>query len=545
MTAEEAVRSEHQRQGMTQVSVANAITQPAAVLGDRLARVRRAREPRRARAAARSRRRLQRGWTFSAATSSATRSSRSPRRTGKRRCSWRCAPSRARAQAAARGSIERPRGARRLSPGRARPPRARGRRRLSAAVRHAHPAARARRIRRCCISASIAGVTAGARRRWSCGPRRTRGFGRAARRSRSPCWSCRRSTSRSRSSSGWSPGGSVRAGCSGSTSPTACRRRADDGRRADAARQRRGRGGAARAPRSARARQPRSAHPLRDPRRLRRCADRGARGGRTDSRRPPAKAFSISIFDSARATPIASSCFIASAAGIRASASGWAGSASAARSTSSTGCCAARRTPRSSRRSATSSVLPHVRYCITLDTDTRLPRDAAKSLIGIIAHPLNQPRDRRAQPDASPRATPSCSRASASRMASAAGSLFARLYAGHTGVDPYTTAVSDTYQDLFDEGIFTGKGLYDVDAFVGVAARPRAGQHAALARSVRGTLRPDRARDRCRSRRRLSVERARARQTAAPLGARRLADPVLAAAVRADPRRLAAQPTCR
>ena len=50
-------------------------------------------------------------------------------------------------------------------------------------------------------------------------------------------------------------------------------------------------------------------------------------------------------------------------------------------------------------------------------------------------------------------------------MASAAGSLFARTYAGHTGVDPYTTAVSDVYQDLFNEGIFTGKGLYDVDAF--------------------------------------------------------------------------------
>ena len=50
-------------------------------------------------------------------------------------------------------------------------------------------------------------------------------------------------------------------------------------------------------------------------------------------------------------------------------------------------------------------------------------------------------------------------------MASAAGSLFARVYAGHTGVDPYTTAVSDTYQDLFGEGIFAGKGLYDVDAF--------------------------------------------------------------------------------
>jgi cyclic beta-1,2-glucan synthetase len=50
-------------------------------------------------------------------------------------------------------------------------------------------------------------------------------------------------------------------------------------------------------------------------------------------------------------------------------------------------------------------------------------------------------------------------------MASAAGSLFARTYAGHSGVDPYTTAVSDVYQDLFDEGIYTGKGLYDVDAF--------------------------------------------------------------------------------
>jgi cyclic beta-1,2-glucan synthetase len=110
-------------------------------------------------------------------------------------------------------------------------------------------------------------------------------------------------------------------------------------------------------------------------------------------------------------------------------------------------------------------VLPGVRYCLTLDTDTRLPRDAAKSLIGIIAHPLHRPRfDARAD-----RVTEGYAilqpRVSVT-MASAAGSLFARLYAGHTGVDPYTTAVSDAYQDLFDEGIFTGKGLYDVDAFV-------------------------------------------------------------------------------
>ena len=109
-------------------------------------------------------------------------------------------------------------------------------------------------------------------------------------------------------------------------------------------------------------------------------------------------------------------------------------------------------------------VLTHVRYCITLDSDTRLPRDAARQLIGIIAHPLNRP----ILDPVSRRVTsgygilqPRISVTSDS----AAGSLFARLYSGHTGVDPYTTAVSDTYQDLFGEGIFTGKGLYVVDAF--------------------------------------------------------------------------------
>jgi cyclic beta-1,2-glucan synthetase len=106
-----------------------------------------------------------------------------------------------------------------------------------------------------------------------------------------------------------------------------------------------------------------------------------------------------------------------------------------------------------------------VRYCITLDSDTRLPREAARKLIGIAAHPLNQPqfdpllgRVTEGYGILQPRVSVT--------MASAAGSLFARLYAGHTGVDPYTTAVSDTYQDLFAEGIFTGKGLYDVDTFV-------------------------------------------------------------------------------
>ena len=110
-------------------------------------------------------------------------------------------------------------------------------------------------------------------------------------------------------------------------------------------------------------------------------------------------------------------------------------------------------------------ILPGVRYCITLDSDTRLPLNAAKKLIGIISHPLNRPsfdpRLRRVTEGygiLQPRVSVT--------MASAAGSLFARVYAGHTGIDPYTTAVSDTYQDLFSEGIFTGKGLYDVDAFM-------------------------------------------------------------------------------
>jgi cellobiose phosphorylase len=111
------------------------------------------------------------------------------------------------------------------------------------------------------------------------------------------------------------------------------------------------------------------------------------------------------------------------------------------------------------------SILSDVKYCITLDSDTRLSRGVARELIGIITHPLNRPSF---TPEAG-RVTEGYGilqpRISVTFM-SAAGSLFARLYSGHTGVDPYTTAVSDTYQDLFGEGIFTGKGLYDVDAFM-------------------------------------------------------------------------------
>jgi len=127
-------------------------------------------------------------------------------------------------------------------------------------------------------------------------------------------------------------------------------------------------------------------------------------------------------------------------------------------------------------------ILSRVRYCITLDSDTRLPRDAARQLIGVIEHPLNRPRFdpklRRVVEGygiLQPRVSVT--------MASAAGSLFARAYAGHTGVDPYTTAVSDTYQDLFGEGSFTGKGLYDVDAFA-AALEGRVAENAMLSHDL-------------------------------------------------------------
>jgi cyclic beta-1,2-glucan synthetase len=108
--------------------------------------------------------------------------------------------------------------------------------------------------------------------------------------------------------------------------------------------------------------------------------------------------------------------------------------------------------------------LKQIHYVITLDADTQLPRDTARRLVGTIVHPLNRARfDERAgrvtegygilQPRVQVSPT------------SAAQSRFAHIFSGNTGVDPYTTAVSDVYQDLFGEGSYTGKGLYDIDAF--------------------------------------------------------------------------------
>ncbi len=109
-------------------------------------------------------------------------------------------------------------------------------------------------------------------------------------------------------------------------------------------------------------------------------------------------------------------------------------------------------------------ILHSVKYVITLDTDTQLPRDAARLLVGTMAHRLNRPQfdPVRGIVDAGygimqPRVGAS--------LPGAGRSWFVRLFAGDAGIDPYTRAVSDVYQDLFGEGSFIGKGIYDVDAF--------------------------------------------------------------------------------
>ena len=110
------------------------------------------------------------------------------------------------------------------------------------------------------------------------------------------------------------------------------------------------------------------------------------------------------------------------------------------------------------------AALTDVKYVITLDTDTQLPREAARQFVATMAHPLNRPRY-----DASRQRV--CGgygilqpRMAAS-LAAANRSRYAELFGAEPGIDPYTRSVSDVYQDLFGEGSFIGKGIYDVDAF--------------------------------------------------------------------------------
>ena len=114
--------------------------------------------------------------------------------------------------------------------------------------------------------------------------------------------------------------------------------------------------------------------------------------------------------------------------------------------------------------SAEPSSFPDIRYVITLDADSQMPRDAARRLVGSLAHPLNRPRF-----------DPKTGRVVAGfgvlqprvsfLLTAATRSRFAALLATSGGIDPYSTAASDTYMDLFGIGTFTGKGIYEVNAF--------------------------------------------------------------------------------
>ena len=106
----------------------------------------------------------------------------------------------------------------------------------------------------------------------------------------------------------------------------------------------------------------------------------------------------------------------------------------------------------------------HIKYVITLDADTVLPIGMAAKMIGTIAHPLNTPYVDSKKGIVTegygilqPRIT--------FDIESANRTVFSRIYTGQEGIDPYASAISDVYQDLFGEGIFTGKGIYDLRAF--------------------------------------------------------------------------------
>ena len=109
-------------------------------------------------------------------------------------------------------------------------------------------------------------------------------------------------------------------------------------------------------------------------------------------------------------------------------------------------------------------ILYDVKYVITLDSDTQLPRESAWKLVATMAHPLNHPeynvRKKRVTAGygvLQPRVE--------SAISMTTNSLYLDMQGSDTGIDPYTRVSSDVYQDLFDEGSFIGKGIYDVDMF--------------------------------------------------------------------------------
>ena len=219
-------------------------------------------------------------------------------------------------------------------------------------------------------------------------------------------------------------------------------------------------------PRGAVPRQPRGAPALRGAERLHRRADRDPRRTTTPSSRPRSTACARST----RATPPdAQDAFYLFHRPRRwnpqrGRVDGLGAQARQARRVQPLRAAAAREDAFSRHRRRRRRRCASVRYVITLDADTVLPPDAAPLLVGALAHPLNRAvydpargRVVRGYGILQPRVGVS--------LPSAHRSRFAAIHSGHPGVDPYTTAVSDVYQDLYGEGSFTGKGIYDVDAF--------------------------------------------------------------------------------
>ncbi len=117
-----------------------------------------------------------------------------------------------------------------------------------------------------------------------------------------------------------------------------------------------------------------------------------------------------------------------------------------------------------------SEVLAGIKYVITLDSDTQLPRESARQYIGAMAHPLNRPKY-----DAEKQRVTAGYGILQPRIAEALPSpgptRYVWLCGTELGIDPYTRTVSNVYQDLFNEGSFTGKGIYDVTLFHNVLSK--------------------------------------------------------------------------
>ncbi len=114
--------------------------------------------------------------------------------------------------------------------------------------------------------------------------------------------------------------------------------------------------------------------------------------------------------------------------------------------------------------SCSNNSIPKVNYVLTLDADTILPIGSTKKLVGIMAHPLNKPvvdEKKQIVVDGYGLIQPRIG----FEIQSANRTLFSRIYTGQEGINPYACAISDIYQDVFNEGIFTGKGIYNLKVF--------------------------------------------------------------------------------